>query len=69
MPLAAATRAFRAESSVGNAGFEGKEASGRGGLRVVWRVVVAGDARIMAALVSAAVGAAPGPRVERLRGG
>ena len=60
-PMGVASWAFRAESIVGILGAEGKDASDLDGFSVIWRVVVAGDARIVAALV---VIAAPGSWTE-----
>ena len=66
-PLAVASRAFRPEVVVCSLGPEGDEVSGGGGLSVVWRVVVTGDARFMVALVvTTVVGAPPDPRAGGL---
>ena len=65
-PLAVASRAFRPEVVVCSLGSEGDEVSGGGGLSVVWRVVVTGDARFVIALVVTAVGAPPNPRAGGL---
>ena len=55
-PVAVASRVLRSDAVVGSLGPEGNEVSGSGGLGVIRRVVVAGDARFVVPLVLIAHG-------------